>query len=222
MRCSATTRQPICGRFGSRPGRHEVTVARDVRLPSIECHRGRLPADEITTVRGIPVTIVPRTILDLAGVLPQREVARLLHEAGVIKRLWSTLSLWDLLARYPRRAGTKKVLAALGERDMGIPKNAFEDAFLAFLDANGLPRPETNVWIQEGQKLYEVDCLWRAQRLIVELDGRAAHDTARAFERDREKDRRLRVAGWNPIRVTWRQLEHEQSELADDLASLLS
>jgi very-short-patch-repair endonuclease len=79
-----------------------------------------------------------------------------------------------------------------------------------------------NVWLQAGKMLYEVDCLWRAQRLIVELDGRAAHDTARAFERDREKDRRLRVARWNPIRITWRKLEREQPELAADLANPLS
>jgi predicted transcriptional regulator of viral defense system len=96
--------------------KYDVTVARRVRLPNIDSHEAILPADEITTVRGIPVTIVPRTILDLAAEVPQREVARLIHEADV-KRLWSTLSLWDLLARYPRRAGTKNVRAAcLGPR----------------------------------------------------------------------------------------------------------
>jgi hypothetical protein len=211
----------LCGLRQAARRKYDVTVARRVRLPNIDSHEAILPADEITTVRGIPVTIVPRTILDLAAEVPQREVARLIHEADV-KRLWSTLSLWDLLARYPGRAGTKAVRAGLGERDRGIPKNVFEDAFLAFLDANGLPQPETNVSLQAGKMLYEVDCLWRAQRLIVELDGRAAHDTARAFERDREKDRRLRVARWNPIRITWRQLEREQPELAADLATLLS
>src|SRR5436190_2792743 len=201
--------------------RHEVTVGRDVRLPSIECHQATLPPDEITTVRGIPVTTVPRTILDLAAKRPQREVARLIHEAEV-NRLWDALSLCDLLARYPRRAGTRAVRAALAERDLGVPKNVLEDAFVAFIDKHKLPRPETNVWLKAGPKWYEVDCLWRAQRLIVELDGRAAHDTARAFERDREKDRRLRVARWNSIRVTWLQLQHEAAELAADVGALLS
>jgi hypothetical protein len=36
------------------------------------------------------------------------------------------------------------------------------------------------------------------------------------------KDRRLRVAKWQPIRVTWRQLHREERELAADLAALLS
>src|SRR5206468_11827737 len=131
-------------------------------------------------------------------------------------------SLWDLLDRYPRRAGTRDVRAALAERDQGVPKNVFEDAFLAFLDRHRLPRPETNVWLKAGPNWYEVDCLWRDQGLIVELDGRAAHDTARAFERDREKDRRLRVARWSPIRVTWLQLQNGASQLATDLCALLS
>ena len=96
----------------------------------------------------------------------------------------------------------------------------FEDAFLAFIDRHDLPRPETNVWLKVGKKWHEVDCLWREKRLIVELDGRAAHDTARAFESDRAKDRRLCVAGWDPIRVTWRQLHHDEPELARDLAEL--
>jgi very-short-patch-repair endonuclease len=103
-----------------------------------------------------------------------------------------------------------------------VPKNVFEDAFLAFVERHRLPRPEANVWLTVGRRMYEVDCLWRAQRLIVELDGRGAHDTARAFESDRAKDRRLRVAGWEPIRVTWRQLHREERELAADLATLLS
>jgi Transcriptional regulator, AbiEi antitoxin len=206
-------------RVSSRP-RHEVTVPRDVRLPSVDCHHARLPDDEITTVRGIPVTIVPRTILDLAAKRPQREVARLIHEAEV-KRLWDTLSLWDLLARYPGRAGTRVIRAALAERDHGVPRNVFEDAFLAFIDRYGLPRPETNVWLQVGKRSYEIDCLWREKHLVVELDGRGAHDTARAFENDREKDRRLRVAGWDPIRVTWRMLEEQPSQLAEDLGGLL-
>src|SRR3954453_1218960 len=35
--------------------RHQVTVGRRVRLPDIETHAANLPADEITTVSGIPV-----------------------------------------------------------------------------------------------------------------------------------------------------------------------
>jgi very-short-patch-repair endonuclease len=188
--------------------------------PGIRAHYALLPPDEITTVRNIPVTTVPRTILDLAAVRPREDVERALHESEV-QRLTDKLSLPDLLERYPRRAGTRVVRAMIAER-RSVPKNVFERAFAAFLRRYRLPRPETNIWLTVGGHAHEIDCLWRAQRLVVELDGRAAHDTARAFEKDRAKDRRLTVAGWRPLRVTWKQLHGGPAQLAGDLRVLLA
>lgn len=70
-------------------------------------------------------------------------------------------------------------------------------------------------------RLLEVNCVWRAQRLIVELDGRDVHGTGRAFESDRRRDRELLVAGWRSARVTWRQLSGEPETVAADLRRLL-
>jgi very-short-patch-repair endonuclease len=81
----------------------------------------------------------------------------------------------------------------------------------------GLPLPMTNRQI-EGD---EVDCVWAKERLIVELDGRATHDTSHAFERDRERDRALAAAGWRVIRITWRQLHEEPHLVEADLRRLL-
>jgi predicted transcriptional regulator of viral defense system/very-short-patch-repair endonuclease len=211
----------LWGLRGSARRQHDVTVPRrGVRSrPAIRVHEALLPADEVTDVRGIPVTSVPRTTLDLAAKRPMREVARLIHEAEV-QRLWDPLSLWDLLERYPGRSGSRTARAALSERGWAVPKEVFTTAFAEFLDRRDLPRPEFNVWLNVGGHMYEIDCLWRAKRVIVELDGRAAHDTARAFESDRAKDRRLTVAGWRPTRVTWRQLHREAAELARDLVAL--
>lgn len=53
------------------------------------------------------------------------------------------------------------------------------------------------------------------------LDGRAAHHTARNYERDRARDRRLQARGWRVVRVTWGQLERDADKLARDLDELL-
>jgi very-short-patch-repair endonuclease len=55
-------------------------------------------------------------------------------------------------------------------------------------------------------RFFEVDCLWREQRGIVELDGMRTHGTDLAFEKDRERDRLLIADGWRVARITWRQL----------------
>jgi very-short-patch-repair endonuclease len=198
----------------------EVTVPRRRRSrPGIRVHQARLPPDELTTHHGIPITTVPRTLFDLAAVLPLRQLERALNEAEVL-RLWDELSLDRLLRRYPRHKGNRAVRAVLHGRRAGatVTKSELEEMFLALIDGAGLPRPETNVLI-EG---FEVDAVWRAQRLVVELDGRDTHGTPAAFERDRERDRILQVAGWRPVRITYRQMRDTPRAVETDVRALLA
>ena len=187
--------------------------------PGLRAHRARLPADEITIHHGIPVTTVPRTLFDLASVISQRQLERALNEAEVL-RLWDELSLDRLLQRYPRHRGNRAVRAVLRDRREGatVTKSDLEEMFLTLVDAAGLPRPEINVLI-EG---YEVDAVWRRQRLVVELDGRDTHGTPTAFERDRERDRVLHVAGWRPVRLTYRQMRDHARAVETDVRLLLA
>jgi len=69
---------------------------------------------------------------------------------------------------------------------------------------------------------FRPDFLWRPQRLIVETDGRDVHTTRQAFERDRERDQRLTVAGWRVVRFTWRQITREPDRVVQTLRALLA
>jgi very-short-patch-repair endonuclease len=198
----------------------EVTTPRTWRaLPGVQRHRAELPADEVTVHRGIPVTTVPRTLLDLATVLTPHQLARAVNEAEV-QRLHDPLSLNALLERYPRRPGVPALRALLGQR-MAVTRSELEKRFREFLIKAGLPLPETNAQIEIKGVWYEVDCLWRAERGVVELDGRATHDTNEAFETDRARDRILQAAGYRVIRITWRQLHESPAAVAADLRALL-
>ncbi len=188
----------------------------------IHRHFAVLPADEVTTREGIPVTTVPRTILDFAATARPEAVESVLRQAE-FHRLHDQLSLPDLLERYPRRRGTPSVrlaLERLGESS-GRVETPLEERFLPFLDRHGLPRPRFNVWLEAGGKRYRVDCLWPAQRQIVELDGWASHGTRSAFRDDRARDRRLRVAGYGITHLIWSQLDDEPGAIAADLRMLL-
>jgi predicted transcriptional regulator of viral defense system len=96
----------------------EVTVPTRRHRPGIDIHCSVLAADEITRVRGIPVTTVPRTLLDLATILQPTQVERAINEAEV-RHLGDRLSLPDLLERYPDRAGTRTIRAILRELQSG-------------------------------------------------------------------------------------------------------
>jgi hypothetical protein len=188
----------------------------------IVAHRGALPADEIGRFRGIPVTSVARTMLDLAGMLREREVERAWNEMEV-RAFRLRLSVPDLVGRYPGRRGTL-LLTRLADRKtlpVGITRNHLEEAFLALVDRFGLPRPRMNAHLAIRDRFYEADCLWEDRKVAIELDGGGAHGTRRAFEKDRERDRILTAEGWTTSRITWEHIHRTPSEVATDLGLIL-
>jgi very-short-patch-repair endonuclease len=189
----------------------------------ISRHHKALPADEVTSEDGIPVTSVPRTIFDLAATVDVDAIASMLRESEH-RNLWDRLSLPDLVARYPRRRGVKKVrlaLARITEEPAGRKRSKLEQRFGPFLRRHRLPVPRFNDWIFLGAKRYQVDCHWPGTSQIVELDGWAGHSTRSAFRDDRARDRALRVAGYSVTRLTWNQLDDEPEPIAADLRALL-
>lgn len=212
----------LWGLWRPRDGAIELTRNRKIRRQAeIVAHRREVPSDERGVVDGIPVTSPFRTAFDLAAVLDERALERAWNEVKV-RGLTDRLSPWDLLRRYPRRRGTAAWRRLLeSEAPEGVTRSELEEAFLAFLDACGLPRPRLNAALSLRGGFVEVDCLWEEQRLAVELDGRRFHGTARSFESDRRRDRLLLAEGWRTMRITWRQLREEPASLAADLLKAL-
>jgi hypothetical protein len=182
-----------------------------------------LPADEITVDDGVPVTSVPRTVFDLAGLSSPQTVESALRQCEYL-RLYDPLSLLDLVERYPGHRGIRNARAALArlKESPGETEEGLEERFLAFLDAYRLPRPAFNIWLEAQGHRYMVDCLWSAQRLIVELDSWQAHGSRSSFRSDKTRDRRLLRAGYRTTRITWHQLDDEPEQIAADLRALLA
>jgi very-short-patch-repair endonuclease len=147
-----------------------------------------------TRRHNIPVTTVPRTIEDLraSSLLPSR-----------------------LLRRAIRQAEHK------GYRLDGIAtdrtRSDLETLFLALCRRYGLPTPEVNVKLGR----WEVDFLWRSQRVVVETDFWSYHRGSVAFEDDHARDLDLRAAGYTVLRFTDKQLEEEPARVAADLRRAL-
>ncbi len=190
---------------------------------SIRRHVASLASDEVTVQSGIPTTTVPRTIFDLAAGGDPHLVETLLRESEY-RHLYDSLSLPDLLARYPGHRGATAIRTALDHlrEAPGRTRRELERRFLALLDAHDLPRPHLNAWIEASGKRYEADCHWPTPNLVVELDGWQSHGTRQAFRTDRARDRAFATAGITHVRVTWSQLEDEPHEVAADLHLLLA
>lgn len=201
----------------------EVTrAARCQARSGVRLHCCALPPDETGLIDGIPVTSAPRTALDVAGMSSTVVVERMLNELEV-RGITDKLSIPDLLARYPRKPGRRKLLDLIGDgaATRGVTRKELERRFAALLAKTDLPRPRRNADVAVRGRFFNVDCLWAEQRVIVELDGAAVHGTRRAFERDREKDRLLMADGWRVVRVTWRQLRDDPAAVVGDLRAIL-
>ncbi len=142
----------------------------------------------------IPVTSVPRTIEDL--------------------RAWS---LPDYLVRRAIRQAELKGLKLEGiETDR--TRSDLESAFLALFAAHGIPQPEVNPKLGR----YEVDFLWREEKLIVEADTFTNHRGSVSFEDDHVRDLYLRQRGYAVLRFTDRQLESEPERIVADIRDELA
>jgi hypothetical protein len=168
------------------------------------------------------VTTVPRTLLDLASALNQREVERAVNEAEVQRRT-DPLSLPALLDRYPRRRGTTAIREILAQARVGatVTRSELEERFLRFLADWGLPRPELNASIAVRTGFVEADCLWRGSRLIAGVGRQSGPRDGRGVRARSGPRPGLGAEGWRVIRITWRQLSEEARGLADDLGSML-
>jgi very-short-patch-repair endonuclease len=200
----------------------EVTASPGARKhDGIRIRRTQLRADEITRVRGIPVTTVARTLLDL-GAIDDVLVDKAVRQAEFIG-VFDLDEVSRLVERYPRRRGTgrlREVVRSAADSDMRT-RSDLEARFYALVVDAHLPTPEVNGTVELGELTIEADAVWRDAKLIVELDGRQAHATRDAFERDRERDRAAALGGWTVIRITWRQLNEQPKRLTRDLRRLL-
>jgi very-short-patch-repair endonuclease len=201
-----------------------VTVPRILRpRAGIRFHRRSLPRDEVDAMAGIPTTTTARALFDLAEVLPPHRVEKAVDQAEY-RRLTDVVALPALIDRYPGHRGNAALREILASQTLGEDRteSELEDGFREFLRKRCLPAPRQNVPMVVGGMSIRPDCVWPQQRLIVELDGRPAHERRRAFESDRARDRRLQVAGWRVVRITWAQLLNEPDQLERDLRALLS
>ncbi len=201
-----------------------VTTSKDARGTAklwVYARRALTPEDA-TTVRGIPVTSPARTLVDLAPMLTAAQLSSTLGEADR-RGLLDTPAVQRALRRTKGRHGQghQRLLMALDVHDRHgavLLRSELEERFLDLVLNAGLPRPRFNAPVAG----FEVDALWPAARLIVEVDGWADHKERAAAARDRYKTNRLQVAGYVVLRFLYGDVVGRPSEVAAVIRDLLA
>ena len=204
----------LLGLLKGKAPKPEVTARGKRCIPGVRTRRGRLGRDETTIWRGIPVTNVPRTLVDLAPYLPIDELARAFHEANV-KHGTRPDQVEAVLARCPNSPGAAKLRAVL-RGEVRVTQSKLERRVLNLFRAHGFELPETNC--PAGS--YRVDCRWPKQGLTIEIDSYTYHRTSHAWEQDRRREREAYARGDHFRRYTPNDVEHPR-QMLEELSALL-
>lgn len=185
-------------RWSPQPFHATGPVARRPRLP-VRIHRARrLMTEDRDLVEEIPLTAVPRTLLDLAAALREDRLLRLLERAEELK-LFDLRATEATLERTWGHHGWGRLRRAIAlYAPPPFTRSDFERRFIEALLEAGLPRPATN-FVEAG---FELDLYWPERRFAVELDTFATHGTRGAFERDRLRAEDLQLVEIGMTRVT--------------------
>jgi predicted transcriptional regulator of viral defense system len=161
------------GLLTSAAARIDVTApASRVGLPGIRLHRSRsLDARDTDTHEGIPITSVPRTLLDLAATIRGDRLERALAQAQRLQ-LYDHRAITDVIARSNGHRGTGVLTKATSREDPKWTRNDYEAWFLTLVREAGLPEPLVNFSLAApDHPRLDPDFCWPTHRLIVETDG---------------------------------------------------
>jgi very-short-patch-repair endonuclease len=204
-------------------GPEHATGACGVRsLRDLVVHRVDLPADDVRrTGRDEPaVTTLRRTVLDCLRVLPVDDADRLLAwclPRGVLRREDLRAAV---LAGFGR-LGTPALLGAL-RRTAGDALSPAERRMHALLRRGGVRGWTANATVRDAAGVVGVvDVLFARQRVVIEVDGWAAHGGREAFESDRRRQNRLTNAGYRVLRFTWRDLDDRPDAVLAEVRAAL-
>jgi Protein of unknown function (DUF559) len=195
------TRAP--GDRGSRTGDLGVLV-----------HIAALPAEHVVSYRGVLLTSVPRTVIDLARTLPFGQGVAV-ADSALYAGLTSKTALTAVIADCPRWPGLQRAREVTAFSD-ARSESVLESLSRAVFHQAGLPPPDLQVWIGDDDEVIgRADFLWRRYNTIGEADGTFKYQTPARARTQLERDARLRAAGYEVVHFTWPQITRAPAQVIE-------
>jgi hypothetical protein len=183
-----------------------------------------LPKERRHPRGGLPVTSPSRTLVDLAGVVDEETLERVVEQA-FRRKLTSVDELTGVLSRMPKRGragtGTISRLLKRGAPDPDI-KSELERRALQLFRRWRIPVPQCQYRVIEQNRSFGVvDFAWPSEKVIVEAEGFRFHSGRTAWESDIDRYNALVLQGWRVVRLTWKDLANQGRSFAENLSRML-
>ncbi|NEE04419.1 type IV toxin-antitoxin system AbiEi family antitoxin domain-containing protein [Phytoactinopolyspora halotolerans] len=182
-----------------------------------------LPLEHRDEVGGCGVVSVPRAVVDVGRTAP-RDQALVLADAAIALRTGRD-ELRAVLAGMHGWPGSAEARWAVEHADP-YSESALETlGRLTFIE-HGLPVPVSNPWIDLGAVRFRADHLLDDRWLVFEGDGDLKYnvrlDAAHIIRQQREREWRLREAGFEVVRYGWDMARDRRATLADRFRQVIA
>jgi hypothetical protein len=177
-----------------------------------ELHRSPLWPDHVTRRQRIPVTTLPRSIVDAAEHLTVDALADVVNQAvsrGLV-RIADVEAAAARLESAPGRIGSGRLRAVLATwTDEIRPDSVAEAAAIRQIRSFGLPAPVTQHEVLDdgGEFVARLDMAWPHERVAREYQSDRFHGPDRT-EDDEVRMQRLEELGWKVDALHRRHLRH--------------
>ena len=184
--------------------------------PGVRVHVAALPPAHVVSYRGVPLTSVPRTVVDLARILPFADGVAV-ADSALNAALTSRGELSAVIADCPRWPGIQRA-REVSEFSDPRSESVLESLSRAVFRQFGLPPPDLQVWIGDDDEVIgRVDFLWRRYQTIGEADGAVKYKTPARARAQLDRDARLRAAGYEVVHFTWPEITRVPAQVVDSI-----
>jgi Protein of unknown function (DUF559)/Transcriptional regulator, AbiEi antitoxin len=198
----------------SRPGRHDRLLRGS---PTVRIRATSLPPGQVNRRGIVPVTSVPRTVVDLARTTSFR-AGVVVADSALYRHKTTKSELASVIEschHWPGNDRARRVLAFSAD----LAESPFESVARVAFDEAGLPPPELQVWVGGDRPIARVDFLWREHRTIAEADGALKYADPDRARQQLQRDAELRDAGFEVVHFSWRELMVNPAQVIERIAA---
>lgn len=183
--------------------------AHAVSLPTAVVHAATLDEAEVGRWFGAPITTCARTVADIARISTRDGLV--VADSALLNELVAMDELRDAIERQARWQGVTNARRVL-ELASPLSESPLESLSRLFMADNGIPLPEQQRWVETHRGWYRVDGLWERERVILEADGLSKYRTGDVLAAEKLRQEALERAGYEVVRIMWRDLFVEPAE----------
>lgn len=203
-----------------RPSRPRLTTTgygggeRDILV-----HSARVLDDERTQWFGVTLTVVARTVIDIARNAGMR-AGLVAADASLFEQLVTVDELGGAVERAARWPGVRRARRVV-ELTSPLAESPLESLTRLLIADAGLPTPHLQVWVRTARRRYRVDGLWPDRGVVLEADGLLKYAAPSDLRAEKLRQEDLERAGYRVVRVTWEDVWSDPATTVDRIAAAL-